>query len=242
MIKALPLLVVLLFLAALVSFRGQIVSFIKEQQLKGSSVISELNSKTFLDQIEDADGKYDSLDFKAVWFNRPVEVPMMELAAQIVQNPELVLGQTTANPNKWIEVDLSKQRLYAHDGDQIVYNMPVSTGLPWLPTVTGDFRIWAKVRSQRMTGGQVANGTYYNLPNVPYVQYFYGGYGLHGTYWHNDFGRPRSHGCVNLSIPDAEKLFYWTDPQLPSDRYSQIKITPSEATRIVVHGTTPTTL
>ena len=59
-------------------------------------------------------------------------------------------------------------------------------------------------------------GPDYEQPNVPYVMYFYGAYSLHGAYWHNDFGRPRSHGCVNLPVADAKWLFYWTEPPLPA--------------------------
>ena len=62
-----------------------------------------------------------------------------------------------------------------------------------------------------MKGGSIALGTYYDLPNVPYVVYFYKGYGIHGTYWHSNFGHPMSHGCVNVSIPDMALLYNWID-------------------------------
>jgi lipoprotein-anchoring transpeptidase ErfK/SrfK len=101
----------------------------------------------------------------------------------------------------WIDVDLSQQRLYAYEGDVLVNSFVVSTGTWQTPTVTGKFNIWIKIRSQAMTGPG------YYLPDVPYVMYFYQDYGLHGTYWHNNFGTPMSHGCVNLTIPDAEWLY-----------------------------------
>lgn len=66
---------------------------------------------------------------------------------------------------------------------------------------------------------------YYNLPNVPYTMFFenekiprWKGYGIHGAYWHNDFGTPRSHGCVNLPVDAARKLYYWADPVLPEGK------------------------
>lgn len=201
---------------------------------------SELTSKKFLTQIYSASGQYDPKAFKAVWFNKDVPLPSADLASKLTNDLVRVLGQSTGE--KWIEVDLSVQRLYAHEGGRIVYDFPISSGLPWMPTAVGEFRLWAKVRAQRMTGGEVAAGTFYDLPNVPFVQYFYKGYGLHGTYWHNDFGKPRSHGCINLSIPDAEKLFYWTEPALGEGQYSLTNISPSEGTRVVVHGTTPTNI
>jgi lipoprotein-anchoring transpeptidase ErfK/SrfK len=58
-------------------------------------------------------------------------------------------------------------------------------------------------------------GSHFELRDVPWVQYFEGGYALHAAYWHDDFGRPRSHGCVNLSPIDARRVFFWTDPPLP---------------------------
>jgi lipoprotein-anchoring transpeptidase ErfK/SrfK len=101
----------------------------------------------------------------------------------------------------WIDVDLSQQRVYAYEGDTIVNSFIVSTGTWQTPTVTGKFRVWIKLRSTTMAGPG------YYLTNVPYTMYFYKGYGLHGTYWHNNFGTPMSHGCVNLTIPDAEWLY-----------------------------------
>ncbi|MGC8856131.1 MAG: L,D-transpeptidase family protein [Anaerolineae bacterium] len=104
---------------------------------------------------------------------------------------------------RWIDVNLSQQRVYAYEGDTLVNSFVVSTGTWQTPTVTGQFHIWIKLRSTTMTGPG------YYLPNVPYTMYFYKGYGLHGTYWHSNFGMPMSHGCVNLSIPDAEWLYNW---------------------------------
>jgi lipoprotein-anchoring transpeptidase ErfK/SrfK len=106
---------------------------------------------------------------------------------------------------RWIDVDLSDQMTYAYEGDQMVAAFLVSTGT-WLhPTVTGQFYIYVKYEYADMAGPG------YYLPDVPYVMYFYEGYGLHGTYWHSNFGTPMSHGCINLTIPDSEWLFYWAD-------------------------------
>jgi lipoprotein-anchoring transpeptidase ErfK/SrfK len=101
----------------------------------------------------------------------------------------------------WIDVDLSQQRVYAYEGDTIVNSFIVSTGTWQTPTVTGKYKVWIKLRSTDMAGPG------YYLPDVPYTMYFYKGYALHGTYWHNNFGTPMSHGCVNLSIPDAAWLY-----------------------------------
>ncbi len=104
----------------------------------------------------------------------------------------------------WIDVDLSEQRLYAYEGDTLVASFLVSTGVPAFPTVTGQYHVYMKLISTLMAGDG------YYLPDVPYTMYFYKGYGIHGTYWHNNFGRPMSHGCVNMYTPDAEWMYYWT--------------------------------
>lgn len=104
---------------------------------------------------------------------------------------------------KWIEVDLSEQRLYAHEGQKTVFTAVVSTGRRYTPTVTGRFKIYAKYRSAPMSGPG------YYLPNVPYTMYFYKGYAIHGTYWHSNFGTPMSHGCVNMKTSEAMWLYNW---------------------------------
>ncbi len=104
---------------------------------------------------------------------------------------------------RWIDVNLAAQTLTAYEGSTPAYTALVSTGLPNTPTPVGQFRIWVKFVSDDMEGPG------YYLPAVPYVMYFYRGYGLHGAYWHDNFGTPMSHGCVNLAIADAEWLYNW---------------------------------
>jgi lipoprotein-anchoring transpeptidase ErfK/SrfK len=104
---------------------------------------------------------------------------------------------------RWIDVNLSTQSVYAYEGDTVVNSFIVSTGTWIHPTVTGKYKIYMKLSSGNMSGPG------YFLPDVPYIMYFYKGYGLHGTYWHNNFGTPMSHGCVNLRTSDAEWLYHW---------------------------------
>ena len=113
--------------------------------------------------------------------------------------PEDVVG----NGARWIDVDLTNQMVYAYEGDVVVNSFVVSTGTWLTPTVTGKHKIYVKVRMQDMRGPG------YHLKDVPYVMFFSGDYGLHGTYWHNNFGTPMSRGCVNLTIDDAAWLFNW---------------------------------
>ena len=112
---------------------------------------------------------------------------------------------------KWIDVDLSEQRVVAYEGTKAVRAFTVSTGLARTPTVQGEFRIQLKVQRQTMSGGSAAYG-YYSLPNVQWVQYFYQEYAFHGAYWHDNFGQPMSHGCINMTNDDAKWLFDWAGP------------------------------
>jgi lipoprotein-anchoring transpeptidase ErfK/SrfK len=111
--------------------------------------------------------------------------------------------EPVADGTKWIDINLTTQTLTAYAGSTAVYEARVSTGTWRTPTVVGTFRIYAKYPAVRMSGPG------YDLPNVPYTMYFYRGYALHGTYWHNNFGTPMSHGCVNLPTPDAQWLYNW---------------------------------
>jgi lipoprotein-anchoring transpeptidase ErfK/SrfK len=106
-----------------------------------------------------------------------------------------------AHEGRWIDVDLSEQRVTAYDGVSPIRSFVVSTGTWRHPTVTGQFRVYVKLRATGMAGPG------YYLPAVPYTMYFYRGYAIHGTYWHDNFGTPMSHGCVNLRISDAEWVF-----------------------------------
>jgi lipoprotein-anchoring transpeptidase ErfK/SrfK len=117
--------------------------------------------------------------------------------------PPGVVAKPVSGGARWIDVNLSTQSVYAYEGDTVINSFVVSTGTWLTPTVTGKYKIYIKLASGNMRGPG------YFLPNVPYIMYFYKGYGLHGTYWHNNFGTPMSHGCVNLRTSDAQWLFNW---------------------------------
>jgi len=185
--------------------------------------------------IDSYSGEFEEGEKVAIFEEKTVSTP--RLASFPEDQP--VLG--TASPSeKWIEVDLSEQKLRAWDGSALFLETPVSTGLPWWPTPKGEFRIWIKLRFTKMEGGE--GRYYYYLPNVPYVMFFenekvpgWVGYGLHGTYWHDAFGTQRSHGCVNLPTPIAEKLFYWTTPELGNRKWAVFASDNNPGTRIIIH-------
>jgi lipoprotein-anchoring transpeptidase ErfK/SrfK/vancomycin resistance protein YoaR len=124
--------------------------------------------------------------------------------------PATAAASAAGAPAKWIDVNLTTQSLVAYEGDWPVFSAMVSTGLPRTPTPPGTFKVFSKLVADDMRGGSVAAGDYYFLPQVPYVMYFLeGGYALHGTYWHSNFGNPMSRGCVNLTPQEAKWLFDW---------------------------------
>lgn len=187
--------------------------------------------------IKDLAGKKETAT-RGIFMGKTVYAPSLPEKPYLSKNTK-VLGDQTGD-YKRIYVDLTNQRLYAFEGNNIIMNVPVSTG-KWNPTPTGNFRIWIWLRYTRMTGGQGAD--YYDLPNVPYTMYFSNnqtpkawGYSLHGAYWHNNFGHPMSHGCVNMRIADAQTLFYWTNPNATSVSYPTAE---NPGTLITIYGTTP---
>jgi lipoprotein-anchoring transpeptidase ErfK/SrfK len=110
---------------------------------------------------------------------------------------------------KWIDVDVSEQTLAAYEGDTLLLKTAISTGKPYTPTPLGKFEIYARVPVQDMSGPD------YLLRNVQYVAYFYKDYALHATYWHDNFGQPMSHGCVNMRTADAQWLYEWAPVGTP---------------------------
>jgi lipoprotein-anchoring transpeptidase ErfK/SrfK len=126
----------------------------------------------------------------------PTDTPEPQSASN---NSEIPSG--VSNKEHWIDVDLTNQVVHAYQGKKLLRSFIVSTGTWRTPTVTGQYHVYVKYTYADMSGPG------YYLPDVPYVMYFYEGYGLHGTYWHNNFGTPMSHGCVNLTIEDSAWLY-----------------------------------
>lgn len=214
-----------LFLAPVLIILGAVVFFVTYRRIV-PPIASEYSDLT---------GKFKDEEKLAVFEGEEISVP----ALSTVPEQEPILG--LAYPSeRWIEVDLSDQKLRAWNGSSLYLETPISTGLPWWPTPQGEFKVWIKLRFSKMEGG--SGRYYYYLPNVPYVMYFanekipsWRGYGLHGTYWHNDFGTQRSHGCVNLPTSIAEKLFYWTTPEPEDGKWATWATKGNPGTRIVIH-------
>jgi len=141
---------------------------------------------------------------------------------------------------KWIDVSIARQSLIAFEGQKPVYVTLVSTGRDGLgdpesthATVRGVYRVGTKHVSVTMDSTE--SGEEFSLRDVPYVQYFETGYALHGAYWHDGFGEPRSHGCVNLPEWDAMWLFAWTGPEVPETWHAAMARPLSTGTPIWIH-------
>jgi hypothetical protein len=146
--------------------------------------------------------------------------------------PEEMAPISPGRSDKWIQISLEAQRLTCFEGEKAVFSTRISSGAAGTPTPRGEHRVLYKRHTKRMIGGSGDN--YYDLPGVAFPVYFTrSAVAGHGTYWHNDFVRPHSHGCVNMLNQAAHWVFRWSDPVVPYDDYER-KAEPEEGTRIVV--------
>jgi lipoprotein-anchoring transpeptidase ErfK/SrfK len=180
-------------------------------------------------------------DEKSIWYeiydsylkeNRYVASHDMRL----VPNDELTtLSPDVPDQDKHIVVDLSTQLVTAFEGEKLVFSQRCASGVKGTDTPKGEFTTYHKGPSVHMTneGDAIEEETVYSLPGVPWCSFFTGaGNAFHGTWWHNDYGRPRSHGCVNLPSEAAKFIYRWTKPNVPPDvDYLHL---PGEGTRVQI--------
>lgn len=209
-----------------------ITSVIAALFLTGFFAITQTSAWFFFTTGKEQFIPYDPSDKVAHFEGQTFQVPESEIISYDASqgDEERVLGDADVS-NKRIEVDLTNQRVYAFENGSKVYDFLVSTG-KWGRTPVGQFITERRVSVQTMKGGNKALGTYYYLPGVKYVQYFgnsqipwWRGYSFHATYWHNNFGHPMSHGCINMTTADAETLWNWTG---------------TTGVTVLIYGTTPT--
>ncbi|MDP9375681.1 MAG: L,D-transpeptidase/peptidoglycan binding protein [Chloroflexota bacterium] len=153
---------------------------------------------------------------------RRIALPVTETRPRVTEADVAAL-----KPERWIAVDLTKQRMYAMVDDEVVYTAVISSGERGRETPTGTFYINRRVANETMTSASIGAEEYYHLENVLYTQYFtYEGHALHYAWWRKDpdgFGRPSSHGCVNQTLRDAE--YFWNFARV--------------GTRVTIAGRTP---
>jgi hypothetical protein len=144
-----------------------------------------------------------------------------------------------AKGDKWIDVNITKQTLVLYDGVRPVYATLISSGEAGLEdskkttaTKRGIFRVHAKHIATTMASDEV--GEEFELRDVPYVEYFDDdGHAIHGAYWHDKFGIPKSHGCINLAPEDARRVFYFTEPAVPPNWHAALD--PLHGTIVFIH-------
>lgn len=141
-------------------------------------------------------------------WSKPSMKPAVQSSTQRDKTANKILSlQETGQ--RWIQIDLSNQLLIAWEGTEPIRAVTVSTGKASTPTRPGVFAVQTKHVSTRMTGRG------YDVTNVPHTMYYSGGYAIHGAYWHNKFGTPVSHGCVNVALDHAKWLFNWASVGTP---------------------------
>lgn len=148
-----------------------------------------------------------------VWYrvSDPPEAPMW-VHSSLIRKVAPVQFEPARFKGRWVNVNLAQQVVTAYQDGTPVKVTLASTGKGKNETTPGVWKIYWRLTSQEMKGGNLASGDYYDLPNVQWVQYFQmSGEALHGTYWHDDFGHPHSHGCVNLSNPIAQWFYGWAN-------------------------------
>jgi len=133
--------------------------------------------------------------------------------------------------DKWVKISIPDQKLFCFEGGAVVFETRIASGVYGLGTPLGEFRMILQRHTSRMTGGGADGG--YDLPGVAFPVYFtWNGVAIHGTYWHNDYGRRHSHGCVNVTSQDARWIWRWVEPHVPYGEHTLRS--PEGGTRVVV--------
>jgi len=184
----------------------------------------------FIKAVRDEDGTW--------WYQLQEglsQTPSLYIPASSIRYipPEELAPISPGCSDKWIHISIEDQLLTCYEGEQAVFKHRIASGL-WgeMSTPHGEFRILYKRHTRRMKGEFA--GDEYDLPGVPFTNYFtWSGVAIHGTYWHNDYGRRHSHGCVNLPPESAKWVFRWTEPRINYHEYTR-EAEPEEGTLVVV--------
>jgi len=166
------------------------------------------------------------------WYRLYDELLEMEyhipaIHARMIPDEEITPLSPDVEPqHKRIEVSLQSQVLRAFEYDKVVFETKISSGIPsgdnppkGTNTPAGKWNIYSKMATKHMWNGLLTGAPdVYTLPGVPWTMFFHrSGAAFHGAYWHNNFGVPMSHGCVNMRPVDAKWLFRWTTPVWPPE-------------------------
>lgn len=180
-----------------------------------------------------------SREEKSVWYEifdnelkKSFYIPSYNM--RLIPNEELTqLSPEVPNEEKLLHVDIKSQMVTAFEGQKIVLSVRCASGQRGTDTPKGTWSTYHKGPSIHMTNRGDAVANIYNLPGVPWCSFFTGsGHAFHGTYWHNDYGRLRSNGCVNLPSRVAKWVYRWTSPVVPpNEAYLHL---PGQGTKVIV--------
>ncbi|MCL5407444.1 MAG: L,D-transpeptidase [Patescibacteria group bacterium] len=192
--------------------RGWITTTSGVTSVNSSSFVNMIASQVNISATTDHDGRNVDTNNLANQINdvltsgRPNKTISLETTVIPRINPDTRAGRY---PGRYVDINLSEQTLYAFEGNTLINQFLISSGVSSHPSPVGEFSVYGKTSLQKMSGPG------YYLPNVPWISWFSGDYSIHGTYWHHNFGTPMSHGCINASIADAEWIFNWDDVGTP---------------------------
>lgn len=145
--------------------------------------------------------------------------------------PDQLTPISPGRTDKRLQINIPDQTLTCFEGERAVFNTRIASGVYGLGTPLGEFPVLYQRHTQRMIGG---GSDPYDLPGVPFPVYFtWSGVAIHGTYWHNDYGRRHSHGCVNVTSEAARWIFRWAEPHVPYEKHT-LRTPRGEGTRVVV--------
>jgi len=182
-----------------------------------------------VDAVQDSEGEWWYRLQEGITYSPGPFVPAWSICRI---SPGQLTPISPGHPDKWIRISREDQRLTCFEGEKAVFTTPISSGAPGTVTPRGEHHIHLKRHTSRMIGG--TGDGYYDLPGVAFPVYFTASAcAVHGCYWHNDFVRPHSHGCVNVTGKAAQWVFRWTDPVIPYDTFQQ-PAARGEGTTIIV--------
>ena len=211
---------------------------------RGSSVFADRGYRIYYSTTHWITGFVVNRDEKSIWYKiydrqtlETLFVPVHEM--RVLSPAEFSpLSPDVPEENKRIYVDLTTQTVTAFEGEKPVFSTRCASGAKGSETPRGEFHTYHKGPSIHMTNQGDGTENTYHLPGVPWVSFFTGtGVALHGTYWHNDYGRPSSRGCVNLTPSDSKFIYRWSRPDVPVG--TPYLNQPGTGTLVQVVGTTP---
>ncbi len=177
-------------------------------------------------------------DDEAIWWYRIQEglthSPGYYVRASSLRRipPEALTPISPGHPDKRLQINIGDQTLTCFEGSRDVFHTRIASGVYGMGTPLGEFHVLYQRHTRRMVGG--GDNDRYDLPGVPFPVYFtWRGVAIHGTYWHNDYGRRHSHGCINVTSEAARWIFRWIEPHVEYGTYT-LRTPPGEGTRVVV--------